>query len=202
MKTEEVTKKTMEFIGNNSKSTPQAIATSIRIPVIQIYGVLNKLVSNKKIKEERLNDAKAYSIISGSSIRAEKHKVSENDEVRLAGSRDTSKYKLQDKVYSKSRLCQALVIATVKDKKKITFQQLTTLYPDTIAPSYGFLRELSKAKKASAGGRERFFLSEIINVSDGKKNLKLVVSNQITAEKFKQVLAIARSLNYNITKVS
>ena len=111
--------------------------------------------------------------------------------------RDFNRVKFNGDTFSKGRAVHALVVAYV-EKKNPTLAQLKEAFPDTLVKNYGVVQEISKAKKFSHNGRDRYYLAknDYIVTKDGKT---VVTTNQFSSENIKPVIKQAKPLGFILT---
>lgn len=115
--------------------------------------------------------------------------------------KDFSKYKFQNKLYSKGRLIHA-VIAKFAEENDSTMIELKTAFPDEIIRPYGkgLFTSLEEAERINVESkRSRFFTKteDVIKI----KGAKIAVSNQIDATLVQRFLTVTVKLGYKITQV-
>ena len=133
----------------------------------------------------------------------EKKKKEEEDEElgpKTLSGRDFSKYSFNGvSGLSKGRVALAIIKHYVKENPKTTLAKMEELFQSKIIQKrYGIFEELSKAKKHTVNGRERYFFKEadVIKVA----NQKMVVTSQWSIDNLTQLLSIAKKeVGYKIT---
>jgi hypothetical protein len=214
MKTEEAKLKIIAFLQTVSETTVQDICYKTAVPMVQIHGIVTLLndkgaitvdVREKKKFITFVDLDKANLILSDVvKIEAENVVVKKNKETSIApatlGKRDFTKYSLKGHkgLYSKGRLCLAIITQYILDNPNTTLIDLHQKFPlELIKPfNYGLIKPVDEAKKINNenGKRKRFFSSdeEVIKLLD----VDVCVTNQITSSILNRFLMVASDLGY------
>lgn len=212
MKTEEA----KEFIIKSLKETTTVKALEInyqskgQIALVQIYGIMSKLIKNGSVQMNESDGKKSYTLIDSAKlelepvdtpkIKTEKVKVEKpieketKEKAKQKIGRDLTTYKFNGNEYNKTRLAHALVSQYVKDKRP-GLKGLLEIFPDEIVKPYGMIRKIEEAKEISKD-RLRFLIKpdEEIKVRD----CVIACSNQWTPDRIEILLGIAKKLGYKI----
>lgn len=118
-----------------------------------------------------------------------------------AGPRDYSRYKFDGKVYTKGRLCHA-IISKFAEEKKPTLAELKIAFPDAIIRPFGhlFLQAEEAIAANEKSNRSRFFSQkeEIIKI----KGSKIAVTNQVDSDLINRLMDYAKTkYEYKFKKV-
>lgn len=178
----------LDYIVAHPDSTADAIIEGTGTNKLPAYNIFKQLVAKDKIVINHQNTPATFSSIKQEAkivksadkklVKEEKSKP-EDDEAALPTGRNTGKLKFNGEFYGKGRLVLAVVNKYVQDNPKVTLAKLKEVFPDELQPRYGIVQEVTKAKKMSEDGRDRFFLKPEELIKVGEK--KVAVCNQFGA---------------------
>lgn len=218
MKTQEVRSHVIEFLKEKKTITAQEINQLSKgaIPLVQIYGAMNVLISEGAVSIDSADGKKIYKLIDESKILVsepipgteKKNETKEEVAVPVKGKekntvkeknkptkgRDLTTYRFNGETYNKGRL--ALAIVKQFATSKTSFAQVIKQFPTDLVKPYGFVVKIEQARKLS-NPRPRFFLkdTEVIKIKDAT----IAVSNQLDSARIKAIITIAKKeLGYNI----
>lgn len=181
-----------------------------QIALVQIYGIMSKLIKNGSVQMNENDGKKSYTLIDAEKlelepvdtpkVKMEKTKVEKpiekeaKEKPKHKSGRDLTTYKFNGNEYNKTRLAHALVSQYVKDKRP-GLKGLLEIFPDEIVKPYGMIRKIEEAKEISKD-RLRFLIKpdEEIKVRD----CVIACSNQWTPDRIEILLGIAKKLGYKI----
>lgn len=212
MKTEEA----KEFIIKSLKQQTTVKAHEInfqskgQIALVQIYGIMSKLIKNGSVQMNETDGKKSYTLINVEKLELEpvdtpkvktvKVKVEKpiekeiKEKPKQKTGRDLTTYKFNGIEYNKTRLAHAIVSQYAKDKRP-GLKGLLEIFPNDIVKPYGMVQKIELAKDISKD-RLRFLIKpeEEIKIRD----CSIAVSNQWTPDRIEILLGIAKKLGYKI----
>ena len=129
------------------------------------------------------------------------------EQFELNKKRDNSKYSIDGGhvFFGKGRIVREIVACFIKQHPKLTFEQLSQVFPDNLQGSYGVLRTISDIASSSRDKKDlmsRYAMSSeecILTSSDG---VKFVVSNQWGAYNITNFLEHIKKMGWVITNVN
>jgi hypothetical protein len=181
-----------------------------QIALVQIYGIMSKLIKNGSVQMNENDGKKSYTLIDAEKlelepvdtpkVKTEKVKVEKpieketKEKPKQKTGRDLTTYKFNGNEYNKTRLAHAIVSQYTKDKRP-GLKGLLEIFPNDIVKPYGMVQKIELAKDISKD-RLRFLIKpeEEIKVRD----CSIAVSNQWTPDRIEILLGIAKKLGYKI----
>ena len=181
---------------------PKDLSELVKIPIIQVHNVLNKMGKDGLITITEDESGKTYSVTKKDEIqKLAQEEVPEQPEEpetekkkTVVKEKHTGKFVFNKVALSKSQC--ALQIVTQYFEKQPKLAQLKETFPDKVVSQFGIVKTLKEALGLSQL-RSRYHLKDhqILTTSDDKK---VAVTNQWTQDRFKQLLEIAETLGYKV----
>lgn len=182
---------------------PKDLSELVKIPIIQVHNVLNKMGKDGLITITEDESGKTYSVTKTDEIQKlaeeevpEQPAESVTDKKKpVAKEKHTGKFVFNKVALSKSQC--SLQIVTQYFEKQPTLPQLKETFPDNVVSQFGIVKTLKEARGLSQL-RSRYHLKDhqILTTSDGHQ---VAVTNQWTQDRFQQLLEIAKTLGYKVT---
>ena len=189
---------------------PKALAELLKIPVIQVHNVMNKLSKDGIIEIGEEEKGKTYTVTNPDDLKelAESKTPAEpkhENKVEApptpqkkqappkATNRHTRKFIYKKVPYSKS-MCALMVVTDHVETHKPSLKELVTAFPMEIVSRFGVVNELKAAQDLSKD-RSRYHMKSVLTTSDGKL---VVVTNQWSQDRFLKFCEAAEKLGYII----
>lgn len=83
--------------------------------------------------------------------------------------RDLTKYRFNGQVYGKGRLIQAMLLDFVSVRKKISLEELQSIFPKELHGKYEIIEDVRLIKKNGLG--DRYYKDNVFILLDGTKCL-------------------------------
>ena len=183
---------------------PKDLSELVKIPIIQVHNVLNKMGKDGLITITEDESGKTYSVRKTDEIQKlaqeevpEQPEEPETEKKKpVAKEKHTGKFVFNKVALSKSQ-CALQIVTQYFEKQQPTLRQLKETFPDKIVSQFGIVKTLKEAKGLSEL-RSRYHLKDhqILTTSDDHK---VAVTNQWTQDRFQQLLEIAKTLGYKVT---
>jgi hypothetical protein len=200
------------LLKEGADTQPKALGELLKIPVIQVHNVMNKLNKEGIIGIGEDEQGKTYTVKdteglkalaesqtegSGKSEPVKKAEAPEKKQATPERSRHVGKFIYNRVPYSKSACALKVVTDYVtKEKPTPTLKQLKAVFPDDIVSRFGVVAEIKAAQDLSKD-RARYHLREhqVLTTSDGKK---VVVTNQWTVDRFARFCEAAAAVGLRV----
>lgn len=191
---------------------PKDLCELVKIPIIQVHNVLNKMAKDGSIEIGEEEGVKTYTVKDEEGLKAlvidvpqeepkkedvAEPKTEEKAEKKkpVAKEKHTGKFVFNKVALSKSQ-CALQIVTQYVEKQQPTLALLKETFPDKIVSQFGIVKTLKEARGLSQL-RSRYHLKDhqILTTSDDHK---VAVTNQWTQDRFQQLLEIAKTLGYKV----
>ena len=212
MKTDEATVLIAKALQDGVSNQPKDLSEVIKIPIIQVHNILNKMAKDGLIEIGEEEGLKTYTVKDEEGLKAlvpdvprEEPKMEDVAEPKaeekaekkkpVAKEKHTGKFVFNKVALSKSQ-CALQIVTQYVEKQQPTLAQLKETFPDKVVSQFGIVKTLKEALGLSQL-RSRYHLKDhqILTTSD---NQKVAVTNQWTHDRFQLLLAIVETLGYKV----
>ncbi|MGB3948908.1 MAG: hypothetical protein WBM13_13060 [Bacteroidia bacterium] len=178
------------------------IIKDLKLPLIQLQWAAKVLEEEGFIASEKTEAGKVLNLAGKEaavkptpSEKPVKDAKADKPTVQPKTGRDTTKYVFEKSEPLPKGKCVLLVLKAYVRDRNPSLAQLKSDFPDSIVQRFGITALIPDAKALSSGGRDRYFMNEVLTTKDGKK---LVVTSQWDAVRFSEFTKLAKKAGYTI----